>query len=242
MASRSTRTLASALLLAFLPNLPTTLAAETETLNGLPVEVLARSTVEVGGRTTTFVRIRPPALPASPASTSEPAPEPDAAALAEEARLATKACVGWQPAVVVHLRPPVVSELRIEVAGRPVTVWSNVDFRVLASVCQWESASTVYVGFPIVTEVGPEDDVRPADLNLSPGSAEYVVEATAADLAGHETDLAPLDAILAYHDLHREALVAEQARREALAAELDRQAAEAAAKPRHEKIYFWKVQ
>ncbi len=73
------------------------LAAETETLNGVPVEVLARSTVEEGGRTTTFVRIRPPALPAAPASTSEPVPAPDAATLAEEARLAAKACVDWQP-------------------------------------------------------------------------------------------------------------------------------------------------
>ncbi len=142
--------------------------------------------------------------------------------------------------MIVHLRPPVVSELHFQVAGRPVTVWTNVDFRVLASISQWENASTVFVGFPIVTEVGAEDDLRPAELNLVPGPAEYVVEATAADLADHEADLAPLDALLAYHDLHREALLAEQARREALAAELARQAAEASSKPQSTTIYFWK--
>ncbi len=242
MPSSPIRALAFAVLFALLPLPPSVLAAEAETLNGVPVEVLAWSTVEVAGGTVTFVRIRPPALSAMPlaAPTSEPAPAPDAAALAEEARLAAKACVDWQPAVIVHLRPPVVSELHFQVAGRPVTVWTNVDFRVLASISQWENASTVFVGFPIVTEIGPEDDVRPADLNLTPGPAEYVVEATAAELAGHEADLTPLDALLAYHDLHREALVAEQARREALAAELDRQAAEARTKPTATTIYFWK--
>jgi len=242
VSSRFTRTrFAPALLLVCLatPNLPSALAAaETETLNGVPVEVLARSTVTVGGRTITYVRItRPPALPPVPAT---PSRAPSAAELAEAERLAAKACVDWQPTVIVHLRPPVVSELRLELGGRPDTVWTNVDFSVLASVSLWETATTVYSWHPTLTEVGPEDDVRPAGLELASGPAEYLVEATPAEIAGHEADLAPLEALLAYHDLHREALLAEQARRAALASELARQAAEDRAKPKATTVYFWK--
>lgn len=243
MPSSRLRLLAALLLPALWPLLQSALnATETETLNGVPVEVLARSSVRVGDRTITYTRIRPPVFPARPAPVSAPATEPSAAELAEEARLAAKAQMNWQPSVTVHLCPPVVSELRFEVAGRPVTVWVNVDFRALGSVSQWESATTVYDWCPLITEVDGEDDVRPADLELAPGPAEYVVEATAAELAGHEADLAPLDALLAYHDLHHEALLAEQARRAALAAEQTRQAAEAAAKPKATTIYFWKIE
>ena len=66
MPSSPIRALAFAVLFALLPLPPSVLAAEAETLNGVPVEVLAWSTVEVAGGTVTFVRIRPPALSAMP--------------------------------------------------------------------------------------------------------------------------------------------------------------------------------
>ena len=239
MPSSRTRPFARLVALASLPFLSPALFAETEILNGVPVEVLARTTVQAGDWTLTYVRIRPPVLPAAPAAPA-PSPAPDPAALAEAERLAAKTYVNWQPTILVHLRPPVVSELRFELGGRPVTVWSNVDFRALLSVSHWETATAVYDWQPVLSETDAEDDVRPANLNLSPGPAEYLVEATAADLAGHEADLAQLDSLLAYHELHREALLAEQVRREARATELARQAAEAAAKPKSTTIYFWK--
>jgi len=52
---------------------------------------------------------------------------------------------------------------------------------------------------------------------------------------------AALDGLLGAIAEHREQLAADLARREAEAAEQARQAAADAAKPRHEKVFFWKI-
>jgi hypothetical protein len=148
----------------------------------------------------------------------------------------------FEARVTVHLRPPIVSEFRWRTEEREWVAWANVDARLLASVWQWENATTIYSWFPMIDEIGGDDDSRPANLGLNPGPAEYAVEATAAEIAANETQFAALDTLLAYHDLHRADLAAELVRREALNAEAERIAALPKPKPKNETIYFWKIE
>lgn len=216
-----------------------------DAIDGIPVTVLSRSTVNEGERTITYVRIRPPALPPRPAPAPVPSVAPSAAELAEWARQEAKPRIMLGVSATVHLRPPVVTELRWRSAGREWVAWSNVDFRLLSQLTDWETETAFYFWFPFLSEVGPEDDERPADLGLAPASeqtpAEYVVEGTAAEVAAAEADLAPLDYLHAYHDVNRADLLVAQAAREAAAAEAERKAALALPKPKEQTIYFWKI-
>lgn len=217
-----------------------------DALDGIPLTVLSRSTVAEGERTITYVRIRPPALPPRPAPVPVPSAKPTAADLAEWARLEAKPRLMLGVSATVHLRPPVVTELRWRSASREWVAWSNVDFRLLSQLTDFETEAAFYNWFPFMSEVGPEDDERPADLGLAPASAqtpaEYVVEGTAAEVAAAEPDLAPLDYLHAYHDVNRSELLAAQAARAAAAAEAARQSALAAPKPKDQTIYFWKIE
>ncbi len=232
------------LTLASLLAAPSLLAADA--LDGIPVTVLSRSTVTEGERTITYVRIRPPALPPRPVPAPAPAGEPSAADLAEWARLEAKPRITLAISATVHLRPPVVTELRWRSAGREWVAWSNVDFRLLSQLADWETEAAVYNWFAFMSEVGPEDDERPAELGLAPASeqtpAEYVVEGTPAEVAAAEAELTPLDYLHAFHDVNRAELLAAQAAREAAAAEAARQAALAPPKPKDQTIYFWKIE
>ncbi|MEY4488481.1 MAG: hypothetical protein RIQ79_989, partial [Verrucomicrobiota bacterium] len=126
-----------------------------DTIEGVPVTVLARTPVVEGGRIVTYVRIRPPALPPKPAPAAPPpATTPTAAEVAENARLEAMQYASFDVSVTVHLRPPIVSEIRWRTADREWVAWSNVDFRLLASVTQWESPTTVYGWFPMIFDVG----------------------------------------------------------------------------------------
>jgi hypothetical protein len=217
-----------------------------DALDGIPVTVLSRSTVTEGERTITYVRIRPPALPPRPVPAPVPSAAPSAADLAEWARLEAKPRITLAVSATVHLRPPVVTELRWRSGGREWVAWSNVDFRLLSQLTDWETETAVYNWFPFLFEIGPNHEQRPADLGLAPASeqtpAEYVVEGTAAEVAAAEADLAPLDYLHAYHDVNRAELIAAQAAREAAAAEAARQAALAPTKPKDQTIYFWKIE
>lgn len=108
-----------------------------DALDGIPVTVLSRSTVTEGERTVTYVRIRPPALPPRPVPTRAPAGEPSAADLTEWARLEAKPHLNLALSAVVHIGPPVVTELRWRSAGREWVAWSNVDFRLLSQLTDW---------------------------------------------------------------------------------------------------------
>jgi hypothetical protein len=215
---------------------------QADTIEGIPVTVLSRSPVAEGGRVITYTRIRPPAIPSKPAPPAIQSVGPTAGELADNARLEAKQHATFNVSVTVYLRPPIVSEIRWHTETRKWVVWTNVDFRLLASVWQWENATTVYKSLLMMDEIGGVDDARPANLGLTPGPAEYVVDATAAELAAAEPEFTALDSLLAYHDLHRTELAAELLRREALNAEAERIAALPKPKPKDETIYFWKIE
>ncbi len=226
-------------------------AASPETLNGVPVVVLSRSTTVTPNGSLTFVRIRPPALPPPPPPPVRTAPEPTAEELAIEARRAAKEQRTIGLTAIIYAGTPTVTELSWtrQSDGRRFVAYSPVDFTHLTQLQDIETSSAVYLYFPFVSPGDPAE--------LAPGVREALV-ATAADtnadsppgylFVGDEADVgaeAPtlelLDTLHAIWHLRAAELTALTARLKADAAERERQAAIEAARPKHEKIYFWKI-
>ena len=259
MPSRSTRLFRlarPASVLAILA-LPVLRAAETETLQGVPVTVLSRSVVAVPNGTVTYLRISPPLLPTRPAP-PPPAPEapltPEQQAALERAEAKPYATLALTATVYTRADgSAAVTELTWRDGERAFRCWSTCDFRLLRQLSEIETETHRFQYFPFVdaqplAELPP--DQQPSGLSLFPEAPsadalpEYYFEGTEADAAATEPVLAALDWLHAHVHLNREVLLAqlaELARREAEAAEQARQAAEAAAQPRHEKVFFWKI-
>jgi hypothetical protein len=226
-----------------------------ETLNGVPVDVLVRSVVAIPNGTVTYLRIRPPLLPAPPA----PPPPTPAAPLSPEAQAALEAYESKPYAmlsvsVTVYTRADdsvAVTKLTWRDNDRSFCAWSTADFRLLTQLNDIETASHRFSWFPF-TDVLPLAEVpqaqAPAGLALFPTTLdpeslpEYYLEGTEADAAAMEPVLGAFDWLLAYYHVNRVQLAADLVRREAEAIEHARKAAEEAAKPKHEKVFFWKIQ
>lgn len=219
--------------------------------NSMPCQVteVARKVVTLKDHKVTYIRIRPPSLPLLP-----PAPEPRLPTAEEQAaaeRMAEKAYAELNLRVTVYLggaQP--VSELswRDETGERTFRAWSNVDFRYLAQLWQFETATTVYSWFPFVDEIGlsdfPADQPAPipAGLQFEPGIAEYYLEAGVADLKSEQTTLAGLDHLHAYAQIHAVELKADYERREAESDAREKHLREHPPKTPDSIIHFWPVQ
>lgn len=233
--------------------LPPALSA-TEELAGVPVTVLARSVVEVPGGTVTYLRIRPPILPARPAP---PPPAPAAPLPAEQQaaleRLEAKPYSVLAVTATVYTRADgsaAVTELTWRDGARSFRAWSAADFRLLRQLNDIETETHRFQWFPFIdavplAELAP--DRRPAGLALFPAAPapdalpEYYLEGSAEDSAAAGPALDALDWLHAYYHLNQADLAADLARREAEAAEQARRQAEEPARPREEKVYFWKI-
>ena len=145
---------------------------------------------------------------------------------------------------IVYPGAPTVTELSWNLPdGRSFRAFSSVDFTHLSQITELETTTTIYGWGILVSDGDPAElpvGVREA-LSAAPG-VQYLFEGTEEDAQANESMLQGLDHLLAYYQLHEAALVAATASRKAEATEREHQAAEAAARPRHEKIYFWKVQ
>jgi hypothetical protein len=250
-----------AFLAAFSASIFVSQAAGAETavdpLAGVPKVELARSVVEAGGRTLTYIRIRPPVLPARPAPSAAPVPEPTAEQLAEEARRAAKAheTITLMGGVYVgDATTPSGTEIQLHhqagETSRRARVYVPFDLRHLDQIVELETEGTIY-GYTLlfsVTEfaaLSPEE--HPAGFALlraeqaTTEGADYLFEGDAADLQVFDPFLRGLEVLLAHGILHREALSVAFAERQASAAEQARQAALHPPRPRDETIYFWKV-
>ena len=239
MPSRTTRLLVPLLSLFAFSSL-----VSAESVKGIPVTVLARREVTLAGGSITYLLIRPPSLTPPPASPPAPVTSPSAEELAAQALHDAKTYVNLGMGAIVYAGPPTVTELSWNLPdGRRFRAFSSVDFTHLSQLTELETATTIYGWGTLVSEGDPAElptGVREA-LSAAPG-AQYLFEGTEADAQANESMLGALDYLHAYYQLHEATLVAATASRKAEAAEWERQAAEAAARPRHEKIYFWKVQ
>lgn len=223
-------------------SLPAFLGAET--LEGVSVEVVARRQTVLAGRTLVYLCIRPPALPAaipSPAPVAAPTEE----VLQAEALRAAKAQVNLGFTALVYQGTPTVTELSWSGAdGRVFRAFSNVDFSHLVQFGELETATTIYSWLPCVSEGDPAalpEGVRPA-LAAAGFGATYLFEGGEAEAQAEADALEGLDYLLAHYQVNEAALVAATALREAAAAEQARQAALAAAQPKTETLFFWKIE
>jgi hypothetical protein len=226
--------------------IPAVLASQApaETLNGVSVEVLARSTVQLPGGTVTFIRIRPPSLPTPPPAPQSAAIEPTAGELLTEARLAAKEHRTLSISAVTYQGSPIITELAWtrQADGRRFVAYSNVDFTHLTQLRDIETENVVYNWFPFVSAGEPAEipaGVREA-LAVNGADPQYLFEGDEADAVAEASTLQALDFLIAYYQINKATLIAETARRKAEAEERERLAAVEAAKPKNETIYFWK--
>ena len=184
----------------------------------------------------TMMRIRSPRL-----QSLVPTPQvlPSADERAAEARRATKAASFASFSATVYSGP--VTELCWQEGERTFRAYSNIDFRILAGLSEIETASAVLSWFCI--PIGGGDDGLPAALRkrlkLSSKNAEYVVDATEAEMEASPDAFVVLDAIHAYFDAHRRELIAANAKR---AAANEARAAELLARPPmvlDTTVYLW---
>ena len=222
-----------------------------ETLNGVPVVVLSRSTTALSNGSLTFVRISPPALPPPPPPPVHTAPEPSAEELATEARRAAKEHRTLALTAITYAGTPTVTELSWtrQEDGRRFVAYSPVDFTHLTQLQDIETSSGVYLYCPFVSPGDPAElapGVRealaaaaPADSGAPPA---YLFMGEEADLTAEADTLELLDTLHAIWHTRAEQLVADTARRQAEAVERERQAALEAARPKHDTILFWKAE
>ena len=237
MHSSSTRILGTLVLASLVSH------GSAETLNGIPVEVLARSTVKLPDRVITFIRIRPPVFSAQPA-VPPPAPvEPSAEEVLAQLRRDAKPFVQLGVRATVYAGSPAITELSWDSEdGRHFRAFSSVDFTHLTQITELEVPNTVYEWSLFVS------DGDPAGLPSGVGealiangtAAQYLFEGSEADAAANQSTLQALDYLHAFFELHKTELVAATAQRAAEAAEQERQAAIKAALPKDQTIYFWK--
>lgn len=223
-----------------------TLASQTfgETLNGLPVDVLARGTVKLPDRVLTLIRIRPPAIPALPAPPPSPVPtEPSAedklAALRREAKLQIQLTME----ATIYAGSPAITELAWSTPeGRRFRAYCSIDFTHLSQLFALETETAVYDWFPFLTDGDPASvpaGVREALLANGSGP-QYLFEGNEADASANESTLQAIEYLVAYYELHKTELIAATALRKAAALELERQEAIKAAQPKEQTLYFWK--
>ena len=222
-----------------------------EDIAGVPVTVLSRNVVATPRGTVTYLRIRPPTLPARPAP---PPPAPELQAALERAE--TKHFAVLAVTAKVYTRADgtaALTELTWRDQTRTYRAWSGADFRLLRQLNYIKTAAHRFQWFPFVDAValaGLAPDKQPAALALFPSITEtsdntppdYFLEGSAEDAEAAEPALAALDWLHAYYHVRRAELAADLHRLEAEAADQARRQTEEAAKPRHEKVYFWKIQ
>lgn len=197
-------------------------AAPVEQLADRPVSVLSRTITTIPGGTVSYLRIRPPLLPARP-----PAPVPEPAAPISPERLAAMERAEAKPYVSLALTATVytradgsaaLTELRWHDADRSYRAWSGADWRLLSQLSHIETETHRFFYFPFIDAI-PLSELPPgqppAGLALLPAASapdalpEYYLEGAPADAAATEPVLSLLDWLHAHVHLHRAELQAQ---------------------------------
>jgi hypothetical protein len=191
---------------------------------------ISRVTVCDGEHQTTFIEVVPttpvkqhaaqPILPAPPAP-----PLPSDAELREELKQAAKSFQSLSLQAIIYPANGIAPLCTVLIwqgeSGRKWRAVSNVDFRLLEQIGQFETEDAVYEWFLLVEVAGAGDATRPV-VNLAATPARFRVDASAADLAAAPADFEALNHLHRYVDTHREALIAAYAVALAREAESDR--------------------
>lgn len=210
-------------------------------LNG-PVQELSRKTVRIGGRSITYLRIAPPEfVPINLPTTAVTLPTEVELAREKARQSKTFEFVSLSATVFVE-GEKVVSELVWWNGERRLRAVSNVDFRVLADLVEFETASHVFGWFPMTFELsGQPEDALSAKLPPVEAGADFVFLGPPEDAAANEVTLGALDALHAYYELNERALAeAFQKRRAAENAAEERRLREPVPVAPDTIMYFWR--
>ncbi len=168
---------------------------------------LSRRVEIVDGKELILIRARPPEKSAAPVPTAIPAPvsapQSSVAERLEALRLAAKKHESFTVTATVYAGPPALTELRWRAAGRDWLAFSNVDFHALTQLSQIETADTVYLWFPFVSDGDADRCPRPPGLVFSSPEAEYVVYASQAEWEAAPEAFAALDRALSLYEERR---------------------------------------
>jgi hypothetical protein len=181
---------------------------------------LSRTTQVVDGQQIIAIRVRPQIRPLPPAAAA-PVPVPSPAEQAEATRRATKANEMIEVTATVYPGPIPVTELRWTACEREWIAYSNIDFRHFINLPAFETATTVYGFWQMLTEGDTASWVRPPGLTFTGGEAEYLVFASQADWSACPAAFSGLDALHSYYEEHRAELAAAYAKHLAEVARLE---------------------
>lgn len=210
-------------------------------LNG-PAQELSRKTVRVGGRSITYLRIAPPEfVPTNPTTTAVTLPTELELAREKARQAKTFEFVSLSVSVFVE-GEKIVSELVWWNGERRLRAVSNVDFRLLADLVEFETASHVFGWFPLTFELpGQPEAGLAAKLPPAGAGADFVFLGSPEDAAANEVTLGALDALHAYYELNERALAeAFRKRRAAEDAAEERRLREPAPTAPDTIVYFWR--
>lgn len=210
---------------------------------------ISRKTVDLGDRRITYVRIRPPLFPslsAKPAAAAVPIVSAEAQVALDELGAKDFVDLGVGANVYYGENQRPVTELRWhDEQGLQYIAWSSADFRYLSQLRNFESSTTVYQWFPMVTPlefVDPREKAPvPDGLALRLTDVEYHVCFEAKDDASQEKVLDGLDLIHAYYQLHYKELKAAYEELQARIAEDERLRILNPPAPKDATIRFWKI-
>ncbi len=202
-----------------------------------------------GAQTQTIILIDKPNLPKIP-QPEYSAPRPlTSEEQAIENRRAAKEYLSFTVSATVFLdkKEAPLTELRWREGEKEYIAYSNVDFRYLDQLIEFETEKYIVSWFPFVgsCEKGDLPDGEWEKIHrkvkFQHKFAEYAVDITEAEMKKHESIFAPLDAVHDYYDLNSKSLRLNYLRREE--AEKKRQAELDSNPPKipDTVIHFWPV-
>lgn len=207
----------------------------------LAASELARTVVRRSdGGTDTLVLLREPAV----RRVAPPRPTPPTPTAEERATAERRAGKSYDVALVtadVYLGARALTVLGWEEDGIVHRALSNVDFRLLAPVTEFEAETSVHLWLPIVTAVEDEpfdQEVALAARQLAAGTSDYLLLDASARRSAPPRLLALLDHLHAYAEVHAVQLRSEMARRDAEQRAADERR-NRPAPPRHRTIRYW---
>ena len=215
---------------------------------------LSRKVIELGDRTVTLVRVRPPVLPSATPIAKPALPSPEQ--VEEAQRIASKQYVSLGLAATVYLRAglPTITLLSWtdETTNRRFEAWSNADFRYLANLGRLETNTQLFDllmlnGAQIcdVDAMLAEEKPRLPNLPFETGLYEYYVissdDGGNAVLLTQEPVLEGLDYLHGLYQLRHRDLKADYERREADNAARAEKLARNSPEPAGVTTYFWPI-
>lgn len=182
----------------------------------LPLKVEASKQVLMADQVITLQKVAPPVLARRPAPVAPPVVQ--RTQTLEELRAEAKTWRSLNVTATVYPTTPVLTELRVRTDEKEYVCLSNVDFRDLTQIGQFEDEHSVYAWFPFVSEGDPAEVAKFPD-GLSKTYPDFVVVGGQHDVQA----LKGLDVVHAYYAANKDRLAKERVAREAEAAKREQE-------------------